>query len=43
MNLELDERRFGLHPVLVASKVNSCAAKFLALSKDKAELSFKEN
>ena len=43
MTLELDERRFGLLPVLVASKVNSCAAKFLALSKDKAELSFKEN
>ena len=53
MTLELDERRFGLLPVLVvsklnipvlvASKVNNCAAKFLALPNRKAELSFKEN
>ena len=43
MTLELDERRFGLLPVLVASKVNNCAAKFLALPNGKAELSFKEN
>ena len=43
MTLELDERRFGLLPVLVASKVNNSAAKFLALPNGKAELSFKEN
>ena len=43
MTLELDERRFGLLPVLVTGKVNSSAAKFLDFSKDKAELSFKEN